>query len=223
MKKIPKNKVSAQGTKKSSKTKLVLAPLVDFGRPQVIKEPSHPSLIAFKRNIERPPTPYEDIRTRKNLRSPDDNSPPSSQASFYNMEGKQSKKCSKMPPLAVDSKIECENDESSTRKNNTHSTRSSFLPKIEGNSRNSHTNQPPANSRSSIVKLPPADCRNVVTQGSFSRNDRRISSPPAGSLSNLELPSANGKTVRKRRTKSRRHVHNNFDYEEGEITKKAKL
>lgn len=221
MKKIPKNKVSAQGTKKSSKTKLVLAPLVDFGRPQVLKEPSHPSLIAFKRNIERPPTPYEDIRTRKHLRSPDASSP-SSEASVYAMESKQTKRSSKMPPLAMENNNKhesCDSDETNTRRQN---TRSSFLPKIDGSSRNSFTSQPPNNNRSSIVKLPPADCRNVVAQGSFSR-DGRPSSPPAGSLTSLDPPTTNGKAPRKRRTKSRRHIHSNFEHEECEITKKAKL
>lgn len=215
--------MSAQGTKKNSKTKLVLAPLVDFGRPQVLKEPSHPSLIAFKRNIERPPTPYEDIRTRKPLRSPDV-SPPSPESGLYAMEGKQTKRSSKMPPLAMEgNKHEsCDNDETNTRRQNTQNTRSSFLPKIEGSSKNSFTSQPPNNNKSSVVKLPPADCRNVVAQGSFSR-DGRPSSPPAGSLTSLEPPTTNGKAARKRRTKSRRHFHSNFEHDECEITKKAKL
>ncbi|CAB3981716.1 Hypothetical predicted protein [Paramuricea clavata] len=219
MKKLPKNKQSSQGTKKSSKTKLVLAPLVDFGRPQVLKEPSHPSLIAFKRNSERPPTPYDDIRTRKSIRTPETSSPPSSQASLYSMEARQTKRSSKIPPLAVE-KHDHETDE--TRKQNGN-TRASFLPKIEGNSRNSLTSQPQSNSRSTVVKLPPAGCRNVVAQGNYSR-ESRPASPSPGSLTNLELPSASSsKVARKRRTKSRRHIQSNLEYDDAEIAKKAKM
>ena len=224
MKKIPKNKASAKGVKKCSKTKLVLAPLVDFGRPQVLKEPSHPSLVAFKRNTERPPTPYEDIRTRKPLRSPETYSSASSETGFYNMEGRQEKRSSKMPPLTIDTKHECDNnDDLTTARRQNGQGRGSFLPKIDGNSRNTLINQPPCNSKSSILKLPPADCRNVVTQGTYSM-DGRPNSPPPGSLTNLEHPPTNGKCQRKRRTKSRmRHIHNNIDHDEGENSKKAKL
>ena len=219
MKKLPKNKSTSQGTKKSSKTKLVLAPLVDFGRPQVLKEPSHPSLIAFKRNSERPPTPYDDIRTRKSIRTPETSSPPSSQASLYSMEARQTKRSSKIPPIAME-KHEQETDDSKKQNSN---TRSSFLPKIDGNSRNSLTSQPQNNSRSTVVKLPPADCRNVITQGNYSR-ESRPSSPSPASFTNLELSSTNSnKERRKRRTKSRRHTQNNFEYDDGEITKKAKM
>jgi hypothetical protein len=220
MKKLPKNKPSSQGTKKCSKTKLVLAPLVDFGRPQVLKEPSHPSLIAFKRNSERPPTPYDDIRRRKSIRTPDTSSPPSSQASLYSMEARQTKRNSKIPPLAVEKH---EHDTDDTRKQNSNGRGASFLPRIDGNSRNSLTSQPQNNSRSTVVKLPPADCRNVVAQGNFSR-DNRPESPVPGSLTNLELPSTNNsKVVRKRRTKSRRHTRSNLEYDEADTAKKAKM
>ena len=219
MKKLPKNKSSSHGSKKTSKTKLVLAPLVDFGRPQVLKEPSHPSLIAFKRNSERPPTPYDDIRTRKSIRTPETSSPPSSQASIYSMEARQTKRSSKIPPLAMEKH---EHDTDEPRKQNSN-TRASFLPKIDGNSRNSLTSQPQNNSRSTVVKLPPADCRNVVTQGNYSR-ESRPASPSPGSLTNLELPSTNGsKVARKRRTKSRRHIQNNVEYDDAEIAKRAKM
>lgn len=223
MKKLPKNKPSAQGAKKSSKTKLVLAPLVDFGRPQVLKEPSHPSLVAFKRNSERPPTPYEDIRTKKSIRTPEASSPPSSQASYYSMEARQTKRSSKIPPLAIENtKHDHETEESNTRKHS-NNTRASFLPKIDGNARNSLTSQPQNNSRSTVVKLPPAGCRNVVTQGHYSC-ESRPSSPSPGSLTNLELPSTDGsKAARKRRTKSRRHTQSNVEYDDAEMAKRAKL
>ena len=218
MKKLPKNKPSSQGTKKSSKTKLVLAPLVDFGRPQVLKEHSHPSLIAFKRNSERPPTPYDDIRRRKSIRTPDTSSPPSSQASLYSMEARQTKRNSKIPPLAVE-----KHDTDDTRKQN-NNTRASFLPRIDGNSRNSLTSQPHNNSRSTVVKLPPAaDCRNVVAQGNYSR-ENGPESPAPGSFTNLELPAANGnKVARKRRTKSLRHTQSNLEYDDSDTAKKAKM
>lgn len=216
MKKLPKNRIT-QGAKKSSKTKLVLAPLVDFGRPQVLKEPSHPSLIALKRNSERPPTPYDDIRTRKSIRTPETSSPPSSQASLYSMEARQSKRGSKIPALAKE-KYDQENENSRKQNGN---ARASFLPKIDGNSRNSLTSQPQNNCRSTVVKLPPADCRNVISQSNYS-HDSRPSSPPPGSLTNLELPSANGsKPARKRRTKSRRHIRTNLD--DADIAKRAKM
>ena len=219
MKKLPKNKSSSHGSKKTSKTKLVLAPLVDFGRPQVLKEPSHPSLIAFKRNSERPPTPYDDIRTRRSIRTPETSSPPSSQASIYSMEARQTKRSAKIPPLAME-KHDHNTDE--PRKQNSN-TRAPFLPKIDGNSRNSLTSQPQSNSRSTVVKLPPAGCRNVIAQGDFSR-ESRPDSPSPGSLTNLELPSANGgKVARKRRTKSRRHVQSNLGYDDAEIAKKPKM
>lgn len=221
MKKLPKNKGSSQGTKKSSKTKLVLAPLVDFGRPQVLKEPSHPSLIAFKRNSERPPTPYDDIRTRKSIRTPDTSSPPSSQASLYSMEVRQTKRSSKIPPLAVE-KNEPDVDEA-RRQSNNNNNRASFLPKIDGNSRNSLTSHCHNNSRSTVVKLPPASCRHVIAQGNYSR-ESRPSSPAPGSLTNLEFPSTNGsKGAKKRRTKSRRHVHGNVEYDDADVVKKAKV